>query len=163
MPDIPVTLSTATSATRNIRMEQLSAEQQVHTGYSHWFRIPFDILNNPAWTLQGDTVTVTVGNTPTRWIMNRCTIDISTAFTTTGTLTISLGTTANPALSIAATSALTAGVINANGVPAAATTGTSSTGLCVRFSTQAATGAPSNITAGVADVFLLLIDVADLS
>lgn len=163
MPDIPVTLATASSASRNIKLEQLSAEQKDHTGFSHWFRIPHDILNNPAWTTQGDTVTVTVGNTPARWIMNRCSIDISTAFTTTGTLTLSLGTTASPALSIAATTATTAGIINGLGTPAAATVGTSSTGLVVRFSTQASTGAPANITAGVADVFLQLVDVADLT
>lgn len=163
MPDQAVTLATASSATRNIKIEQLSAEQMTHTGYTHYFRIPFDILNNASWTAQGDTVTVTLGTTPARYIVDRCSIDISTVFANTGTLTVSLGTSANTALLIAATSAKTAGLINSNGTPANACNGTSAGTLQVRFTTQASTGAPADITGGVADVFLRIIDVTDLS
>ena len=163
MADQTVTLATATSATRNTKLEQLSAEQMAHTGFSHWFRVPFDVLNNSSWTTQGDTVTVTLGTTPARYIVDRCAIDISTVFATTGTLTVSLGTSSNTALLIAATTAKTAGIINGTGAPAAACAGTSAATLQCRFTTQSATGAPSDITGGVCDIFVRIIDISDLS
>jgi hypothetical protein len=163
MADQAVTLATASSATRNIKIEQLSAEQMAHTGFTHYFRIPHDILNNASWTGQGDTVTVTLGSTPARYIVDRAAIDISTVFANTGTLTVSLGTSANTALLIAATTAKTAGLINSSGAPANACNGTSAATLQARFTTQASTGAPADITGGVCDVFMRIIDVADLS
>jgi len=163
MADQTVTLATATSATRNTKLEQLSAEQMAHTGFTHWFRVPFDVLNNSSWTTQGDTVTVTLGTTPARYIVDRCAIDISTVFANTGTLTVSLGTSANTALLIAATTAKTAGIINGTAAPAAACAGTSAATLQCRFTTQSATGAPADITGGVCDIFVRIIDISDLS
>ena len=163
MADQTVTLATATSATRNTKLEQLSAEQMAHTGFTHWFRVPFDVLNNSSWTTQGDTVTVTLGTTPARYIVDRCAIDISTVFATTGTLTVSLGTGSNTALLIAATTAKTAGIINGTAAPANACAGTSAATLQCRFTTQGSTGAPADITGGVCDIFVRIIDITDLS
>lgn len=163
MADQAVTLATATSSSRGIKLEQLSAEQMAHTGFTHYFRVPFDIINTSTWTTQGDTVTVTLGTTAARYAVDRCMIDISTAFATTGTLTVSLGTSSNTALLIAATTAKTAGIINGTAAPANACAGTSAATLQCRFTTQAATGAPSDITAGVADIFVRIIDITDLS
>jgi len=64
----------------------------------------------------------------------------------------------------AAATAKTAAVLTAatGGVPANKTEGTSAATLQARFTTQGSTGAPSDITAGIVDIFLRIIDVAAL-
>lgn len=164
MADQAVTLATATSATKNTKLEVLSSEQQRATGYTHRWRVPFDIINTSAWTTQGDTVTVTLGTTPAGYLIDRAAINVPTAFATTGTLTLSLGTSSNTALLIAAASCKTAGwsTAAAGAVPANKCEGTSAATLQCRFTTQSATGAPSDITAGVADIFVRIINLEDL-
>lgn len=165
MADQTTTLATASSASNGTKIEVLPAEIRAQTGFTHRFRVPFDIVNTSTWTTQGDTVTVTLGSTPARYQVDRVAVSIPTAFATTGTLTLSVGTSSNTALLLAAASCksdtwLTAA---AGGVPANKCEGTSAATLQCRFTSQAATGAPSDITAGVADIFLRLIDCADLT
>jgi hypothetical protein len=66
------------------------------TGFTHRWRIPFDTLNDATWTGQGDTVTVTLGSTAAKWLVDKAAINIKTAFATTGTLTIQVGTDGDP-------------------------------------------------------------------
>jgi hypothetical protein len=166
MPDQAVTLSTATSASNGIRIDVLPAETTRQTGFTHRFRIPFDALNNAAWTTQGDTVTVTLGSTPTKFLVDKAAVNISTAFATTGTLTIQVGTDGDPDNFVDAQDAKTAAVlIGATGaapVTEAGTVGVASDVLVARFTTQGSTGAPADITAGVAEVFLSVKDLGDL-
>jgi len=162
MADQTVTLATSTAT--GIKIEKLSAEQTRETGFTHRFRIPYGAINNSSWTTQGDTVTVTLGSTPATYEVDRVLVHVSTAFATTGTLTVSVGTSANTALLLAAATAKTAAVLTAatGGVPANKTEGTSAATLQARFTTQGSTGAPSDITAGIVDIFLRIIDVAAL-
>jgi len=162
MADQAVTLATATSATNGKLLIKLSQEESVNTGFTHKWRIPFDVINTSTWTTQGDTVTVTLGTTPTRYIVDRALISVTTAFATTGTLTVSLGTSSNTALCIAATTAKTDSQITgaAGAVVANKTEGVAAATLQARFTTQAATGAPSDITAGSCDIWLRMIDTA---
>jgi len=164
MPDQAVTLATATSNSNNIRLAPLSAEVAGEYGFTHVFRVPFDIINNSAWTAQGDTVTVTLGTTPAAYLVDRVAVYIPTAFATTGTLTLSVGTSANTALALAAASCTTAGMLTAaaGGVPANKVEGISAATLVCRFTTQAATGAPSNITNGIAEIYLRILDLGAL-
>ncbi len=166
MADQAVTLSTATSASNGIRIDVLPAETKRQTGFTHRFRIPFDIINTSTWTTQGDTVTVTLGATPAKFIVDKAAVNISTAFATTGTLTIQVGTDGDPDNFIDAQDAKTAAVlIGASGavpVTEAGTIGVASDVLVARFTTQGSTGAPADITAGVAEIFLSIIDLADL-
>jgi hypothetical protein len=165
MADQAVTLSTATSASNGIKIERLSAETKRQTGFTHRFRIPFDVINTSTWTTQGDTVTVTLGSTPTKFIVDKAAVNISTAFATTGTLTIQVGTDGDPDNFVDAQDAKTAAVlIGATGaapVTEAGTTGVASDVLVARFTTQGSTGAPADITAGVAEVLLGITDVDD--
>ena len=165
MADQAVTLSTATSASNGVKIEVLSAETTRQTGFTHRFRIPFDVINTSTWTTQGDTVTVTLGSTPTKFIVTRAAVNIATAFATTGTLTLQVGTDGDPDNFIDAQDAKTAAVlIGATGaapVTEAGTVGVASDVLVARFTTQSATGAPSDITAGVAEVLLGIVDVND--
>lgn len=165
MADQAVTLSTATSASNGVRLDVLSAETTRQTGFTHRFRVPFDILNNATWTTHGDTATVTLGTTPAAYIIAHAAVYVPTAFATTGTLTLSVGTSANTALIIAAASCKTAGwsTATAGADPANKAEGTSAATLQCRFTTQAATGALADITAGVAEVFLRIVDLADLT
>jgi len=165
MADQAVTLATATSASNGVKIELLSAETTRQTGFTHRFRIPFDIINNAAWTTQGDTATVTLGSTPTNFLINKALVNITTAFATTGTLTIQVGTDSDPDNFIDAQSAKTAAILigekGAAPVTEAGTVGVASDVLVARFSSQAATGALSNITAGVAEILLGIINIDD--
>lgn len=165
MADQAVTLATATSASNGVKIEVLSAETTRQTGFTHRFRIPFDILNTSTWTTQGDTVTVTLGSTPTKFIVTKAAVNIATAFATTGTLTIQVGTDGDPDNFVDAQDAKTAAVlIGASGavpVTEAGTVGVASDVLVARFTTQGSTGAPADITAGVAEVLLGVVDVND--
>lgn len=166
MADQAVTLSTATSASNGIRIDVLPAEVTRQTGFTHRFRIPFDILNDAAWTGQGDTVTVTLGSTPTKFLVDKALVNISTAFATTGTLTIQVGTDGDPDNFVdaqdAKTAATLAGAAGALPVTEAGSYGVASDVLVARFTTQGSTGAPADITAGVAEVFLSVNDLSDL-
>lgn len=165
MADQAVTLATASSASNGVKIELLSAETKRQTGFTHRFRVPFDVLNAAAWTTQGDTVTVTLGSTPTKFLIDKALVNISTAFATTGTLTIQVGTDGDPDNFIDAQDAKTAAVLigsqGAEPVTEAGTVGVASDVLVVRFTTQAATGAPADITAGVAEILLGIIDIND--
>jgi hypothetical protein len=165
MADQAVTLATASSASNGTRCDILPAETTRQTGFTHRFRIPFDVLNNAAWTTQGDTVTVTLGSTPTKFIVTKAAVNIVTAFATTGTLTIQVGTDGDPDNFVDAQDAKTAAVlIGASGavpVTEAGTIGIASDVLVARFTTQGATGAPSDITAGVAEILLGIVNVDD--
>ena len=165
MADQAVTLATATSASNGVKIELLSAETTRQTGFTHRFRIPYDVINTSTWTTQGDTVTVTLGSTPTKFLVDKALVNISTAFATTGTLTIQVGTDGDPDNFIDAQDAKTAAVLigsqGAEPVTEAGTVGVASDVLVARFTTQAATGAPSDITAGVAEILLSVVDIND--
>jgi hypothetical protein len=165
MPDQSVTLASATSASNGVKIELLSAETTRQTGFTHRFRIPFDVLNNAAWTAQGDTVTVTLGSTPTKWLVDKALVNISTPFTTTGTLSIQVGTDGDPDNFVDAQDAKTAAILigsqGAEPVTEAGSVGIASDVLVARFTTQGSTGAPADITAGVAEVLLAIRDIND--
>ena len=149
-----------------MRIDVLPAEVTRQTGFTHRYRIPFDILNDATWTTQGDTVTVTLGSTPTKFLVDKAAVNISTAFATTGTLTIQVGTDGDPDNFVdaqdAKTAAVLAGAAGAIPVTEAGSYGIASDVLVARFTTQGATGAPADITAGVAEVFLSVKDLGDL-
>ena len=167
MADQAVTLATATSASNGTKVEVLPNEVRIATGFTHRFRIPYDIINTSTWTTQGDTVTVTLGTTPAKFLVNKAAVEITTAFATTGTLTIQVGTDGDPDNFIDAQSAKTAAVLigdsGAAPVTEAGTVGVAADVLVARFTTQASTGAPADITAGVADIYLGIVDMADLN
>jgi hypothetical protein len=166
MADQAVTLPTASSASNGVRIDVLPAEVTRQTGFTHRFRVPFDILNDATWTGQGDTVTVTLGSTPTKFLVDKAAVNISTAFATTGTLTIQVGTDGDPDNFVdaqdAKTAAVLAGAAGAIPVTEAGSYGIASDVLVARFTTQGSTGAPADITAGVAEVFLSVKDLGDL-
>ena len=135
-------------------------------GFTHRWTVNYDDINNAAWTTDGDTVTVTLGTLPTEFLVDKCAVYVETAFTTDGTLTISVGTDGDVDNFLDAQDAKTAGPIVAD-TGATVKTETGSIGsagdvLVAQFATQAATGAPSDISAGKLHILLGIVDVAAL-
>lgn len=136
------------------------------SGFTHYVKIGAADINNPAWTTDGDTVTVTIGSTPGWFLVDKAAIIVTEAFATDGTLTVQAGTDGDPDNFIDAQDAKTTGVIladtSATVKTEAGSSGKVSDVLVVRFTTQAATGAPADITAGTLYLLLGIVDLAAL-
>ena len=146
------------------RVSPLSIQEECGTGFSHKFTVLFSDINLAGANGTTDTVTVTIGSTPTRWYVGRAMANVRTAFAGSGGLTLAVGTSTNSGGAIAATSVLTAGVIGVAGfAPAnfAQSTGTSAATLQLLF-TNSVSGSPSALTAGAVDVYINLQDTAQL-
>lgn len=136
---------------------QLTIEEMARSGFTHRCRIKYSDINDSSWTTDGDTVTATVGATGADFVIGSAAANIVTAFATDGTLTYMFGTDGDPDNFLTATDAKTAGVeiaaIGAAPVTLAGSFAAASDNLVVRFTTQGATGAPADITAGEIVVF----------
>jgi hypothetical protein len=156
-----------TGITYTAGAEPLDDRQVSQTGYTHRFTIPYTALSSIAGGTTGDTIDVKVGNTPTRFLISKVGMDVTTAFVTsnTGTLTAALGISTSTAVYVGATDVLTAGVkvLLAGMVPAGttSTTGTVSVILSVRFTTGTA-GVLTDITAGSVSFYLKMIDMTTI-
>lgn len=147
-------------------VEVLPAETVRQTGFTHKFTIPFTQINNSAWTTDGDTVTLTLGSTPAKWLVDKVAVDITTAFVTDGTLTIQVGTDGDQDNFLDAQDAKTQALLLADTSATikteAGSFGIVSDVLVARFTTQGSTGAPSDISAGEAVVYLGIRDFGGL-
>ena len=147
----------------NDRWEILSDNERSMRGFTHRFTIDYTDINDSSWTTDGDTVTVTLDTTDTDLVVAKCVANVTTAFATDGTLTLMVGTDGDPDNFIDAQSCLTAGPLigAAGGVPVTEAGSAVAAGdtLVARFTTQAATGAPSDITAGSVTIFFELLEL----
>jgi len=154
------------TATLAATLTPLSLEEQAATGFNLKAVVDFTDVNNADWTTDGDTVSVALGDTPTRFLIDKVAIDVTTAFATDGTLLAELGTDGDPNNFITSVSVTTAGLklAAAGGAPATlvGSHGTSSDVLQFRLNTQSSTGAASDITAGALEILLNVIDLAAL-
>ena len=150
MADYPVTIDDA-------RVSRLSQNEQVR-GYTHKFKIKYTDIPATA-TASADTVTFTLGATPTRYVVDKAMAVVTTAFAGTTALSLISGVTGDTDSFIASTSVLTAGPINAVGnIVAAASKGTASTSY-VAILTNATGGAPASCTGGELDIYLGIHDL----
>lgn len=149
MADTAVTLPAA-------RVTQLSNQERGCHGFSARYKVLWsDIAYGSGST---DTVTVTLGALPSKWVVDKAAVNVTTAFAGTTALTIIVGTTTTTNNFIASTSVLTAGLIQpSTGKNTVATiagsTGTASKTLVATF-TNATGGSPSALTAGELDIYL---------
>src|SRR6478752_4886376 len=120
-------------------------------GFNTKFVIPYTFVAQASATTATDVVTVTLGNTPAKWMVDNARAVITTAFPGTGTqtLTVQVGSTSSIAAFITAQSVLATGALGeaANLDTLANATGTSAVSLVATF-TNAAASSPSAITAG---------------
>lgn len=148
MADTAVTISRA-------RVSQLSLQEQAR-GFSHKFNVKSSDVAFGAGST--DTVTVTLGALPSKYVVNNALVNITTAFAGTTAFSVKVGTTTTTDNMVTAQSVLTAGVLA--GVPTTATirTATASANLVAIF-TNATGGSPSALTAGELDIYLNIVDL----
>lgn len=119
-----------------------------------------------SWTTDGDTASITIGVTGPDFVICKAAANVVTAFATDGTLTYEFGTDGDPNNFLTSTDALTAGpeiaAVGADPVTLAGTFATATDNLMVRFTSQAGTGAPADITAGRIEVFVEMYNLNEL-
>ena len=111
-------------------VQVLTAEATRQTGYTHLFRVLYSDINAAA--AQGDTVTVTLANTPTNFAVLDAGMYVSTAFdvsTGTPTITASVGTSGDLDALIEAASIKDAGWVSGQVALTDSSTGTASNTL----------------------------------
>jgi hypothetical protein len=143
------------------RVTYLSEQERAATGYNVKYRVLYsDIAYG---TGSSDTVTMTLGSSPTNWYIDKAMVQIRTAFAGTTALTLIVGTTSSTAAAIASASILTAGMLPpAAGVPVSTNLkGTAAVSL-VATATNATGGSPSALTAGDLDIYLNIQNVEAL-
>jgi hypothetical protein len=148
MADTPLTIA------RN-RTNSLSLEEQAR-GYSHKFNVQSsDIAFGSGAT---DTVTLTLGALPAKYVVNNALINIKTAFAGTTAMTVVVGTTTSTNAFVTSQSILTAGVLAGGLTNSTISTATATKNMVAVF-TNATGGSPSALTAGDLDIYLNIIDV----
>lgn len=145
-------------------VELLSAEERQHHGFTHRIRIPYTEVYSASLTTQGDTKTLTLLTTPTKFFVRNVALDRKTAYATTGTLTVAIGTSSDPDNYIDEIDAKTAGfridALGGDPLTLAGSFGSASVSITAQFAT--ASGALSDITAGEVVVLIDLVDVSKL-
>ena len=146
----------------NARKSVLSNQERAQ-GYTHKYTIKYTDIDEGSGS--SDTVTVSLGDTPTDFIISKAMVNISTAFAGTGGLTIQVGTDGDPNNFITATSVLTAGplisAVGAAPVTLAGTFAVASDALEALF-TNSSSGSPSALTAGELDIYLAMHSANDV-
>ena len=146
----------------NARKSVLSNQERAQ-GFTHKYTIKYTDIDEGSGS--SDLVTVTLGATPTDFIISKAMVNITTAFAGTGGLSIQVGTDGDPNNFITATSVLTAGpLISAAGaapVTLAGTFAVASDALEALF-TNSSSGSPSALTAGELDIYLAMHSANDV-
>ena len=146
----------------NARKSVLSNQERAQ-GFTHKYTIKYTDIDEGSGS--SDTVTVSLGDTPTDFVISKTLVNITTAFAGTGGLSIQVGTDGDPNNFITATSVLTAGpLISAAGaapVTLAGTFAVASDALEALF-TNSSSGSPSALTAGELDIYLAMHSANDV-
>lgn len=154
MADTAVTIS-------DDRVSPLSNQERAATGFSHKFRVLYSDINSG--TGSTDTVTLTLGATPAKYIVNAGLVYVSTAFAGTGAMTIIVGPATSTAALIASTSILTAGALVATvGTPISTNLKAVTAGTFVATFTNSSSGSPSALTAGELAIYINIQDLSQL-
>jgi len=146
----------------NARKSVLSNQERAQ-GFTHKYTIKYTDIDEGSGS--SDLVTVTLGATPTDFIISKAMVNITTAFAGTGGLSIQVGTDGDPNNFITATSVLTAGplisAIGAAPVTLAGTFAPASDQLEALF-TNSSSGSPSALSAGELDIYLAMHSANDV-
>ena len=132
-------------------------------GFTHKYTIKYTDIDEGSGS--SDTVTVTLGATPTDFVISKAMVNVTTAMAGTGALTIQVGTDGDPNNFITATSVAAVGpIISAVGaapVTLAGTFAAASDQLEALF-TNSSSGSPSALTAGELDIYLAMHSANDV-
>ncbi len=132
-------------------------------GFTHKFKILYTDIDEGSGS--SDTVTVSLGDTPTDFIVTKALINVTTAFAGTGAMTVQIGTDGDPNNYITATSILAVGptIAGAGAAPVtlAGSFAAASDALEALF-TNSSSGSPDALTAGEMDIYLAIHSANDL-
>ena len=139
------------------------SNQERAQGFTHKFKVLYTDVDEGGGS--SDTVTVTLGDTPTDFIITKALVNVSTAFAGTGAMAIEVGTDGDPNNFIDATTVLTAGPIIVGAGAAVKTLAGSfaaASDVLSAVFTNSSSGSPSALSAGELDIYLAMHDVNDL-
>ena len=146
----------------NARKSVLSNQERAQ-GFTHKYTIKFTDIDEGSGS--SDTVTVTLGATPTDFVISKAMVNVTTAMAGTGALTIQVGTDGDPNNFITATSVAAVGpiisAIVAAPVTLAGTFAAASHQIEALF-TNSSSGSPSALTAGELDIYLAMHSANDV-
>jgi len=135
------------------------SNQERAQGYTHKWTIKYTDIDEGSGS--SDTVTVSLGDTLTDFVISKAMINVTTAFAGTGAMTVQVGTDGDPNNYITAITILTAGptISGAGGAPAtlAGSFAVAADALEALF-TNSSSGSPSALTAGEMDIYLAMHD-----
>ena len=146
----------------NTRKTILSNQERAQ-GYTHKWTIKYTDVDEG--TGSSDTVTVSMGNTPTDFLITKAMINVTTAFAGTGALTVQIGTDGDPNNFITAITVMTAGpTISAAGAAPVTLDGTFAIAVDAleALFTNSSSGSPSALTAGEMDIYLAMHSANDV-
>lgn len=156
MANTNVTLSASLQST-------LGAMNYMPLGCNTKWVIPYTSVNTG--TGNADTVTVALGSTPGKWVINNACAYVDTAFAGTTSFAMIVGTTTTTNAIIASTELIAAGagyVVPPAGVFISTNLkGTTALALTATF-TNATGGSPSALTAGNVSIYANVVDLTDL-
>ena len=143
--------------------KSILSNQERAQGFTHKFKILYTDIDEG--TGSSDTVTVSLGDTPTDFIVTKALINVTTAFAGTGAMTVQVGTDGDPNNYITATSILAVGptIAGAGAAPVtlAGSFAAASDALEALF-TNSSSGSPSALTAGELDIYLAMHSANDV-
>ena len=146
----------------NTRKTILSNQERAQ-GYTHKWTIKYTDVDEG--TGSSDTVTVSMGDTPTDFLITKAMINVTTAFAGTGALTVQIGTDGDPNNFITAITVMTAGpTISAAGAAPVTLVGTFAIAVDAleALFTNSSSGSPSALTAGEMDIYLEMHSANDV-
>jgi len=146
-----------TDVTLGDTRKTILSNQERAQGFTHKYTIKYTDIDEGSGS--SDTVTVSLGSTPTDFVISRAAINVTTAFAGTGALAVEVGTDGDPNNFITSITVMTAGpTISAVGgapVTLAGTFAIASDALEALF-TNSSSGSPSALTAGEMDIYLAM-------
>ena len=140
----------------NSRKVVLSNQERAQ-GFTHKYTIKYTDIDEG--TGSSDTVTVTLGNTPTDFVISKAMVNVTTAFAGTGALAVEVGTDGDPNNFITSTSVAAVGpIISAVGAAPVTLSGTfaAASDAIEALFTNSSSGSPSALTAGECDIYLAM-------
>ena len=152
-----------TDVTLGSARKSILSNQERAQGFTHKFKILYTDIDEGSGS--SDTVTVSLGDTPTDFVITKALLNVTTAFAGTGAMTVQIGTDGDPDNFITAITVLTAGpTISALGAAPKTLVGSfavASDALEALF-TNSSSGAPEDLTAGEMDIYLAMHSANDL-
>jgi len=152
-----------TDVTLGSARKSILSNQERAQGFTHKFKILYTDIDEGSGS--SDTVTVSLGDTPTDFIVTKALINVTTAFAGTGAMTVQIGTDGDPNNYITATSILAVGptIAGAGAAPVtlAGSFAAASDALEALF-TNSSSGSPDALSAGEMDIYLAMHSANDL-